>query len=134
MYYRDQKRKLKINCERTYMCDLHPTTAVCCGAHAALRYGASRRAHDLCRALDVNAHGTRMRNRVIAHARVCFICMAPHCGCVWCGCGDADHAAHMRLRLVLSRMSLLWRAVQVVIISRCKGACAYAWVRCRYGV
>ena len=31
-------------------------------------------------------------------------------------------------------MSLLWRAVQVDLIARRKGVCAYAWVRCRYGV
>ena len=53
-----------------YMCNLHPTTAVRCGAHAALRYAASRCAHDLRRALDVNTNGTRMHNRVIVYARV----------------------------------------------------------------
>ena len=98
----------------------------------------ARRAHDLHRTLDVNENWTRMRNRAIGHARVCVIrmCayMAPHCGCVWCGRRDADYAAHIRLRLVLSRMSLLWRAVQVDLIARRKGVCAYAWVRCRYGV
>ena len=98
----------------------------------------ARRAHDLHRALDVNGNRTRMCNRAIVYARVCVIrmCayMAPHCGCVWCGRRDADYAAHMRLRLVLSRMSLLWRAVQVDVIARRKGVCAYAWVRCRYGV
>ena len=97
-----------------------------------------RRAHDLRRALDVNENWTRMHNRAIVHARVCIIrmCayMAPHCGCVWCRRRDADYAAHMRLRLVLSRMSLLWRAVQVDVIARRKGVCAYAGVRCRYGV
>ena len=75
----------------------------------------ARRAHDLHRALDVNGNLTRMRNRAIVHARVCVIhmCayMAPHCECAWCGRRDADYAAHMRLRSVLSRMSLLWRAV-----------------------
>ena len=75
----------------------------------------ARRAHDLHRALDVNGNWTRMRNRAIVYARVCVIrmCayMAPHCECVWCGRRDADYAAHMRLRSVLSRMSLLWRAV-----------------------
>ena len=77
----------------------------------------ARRAHDLRRALDANANGTRMHNRVIVYVRVCIICtyayVAPHCGCVWCGRRDADYAAHMRLRLVLWRMSLLWRAVHV---------------------
>ena len=100
--------------------------------------GMAHRAHDLRRALDVNANGTRMHNRVIVYARVRIICtyayMAPHCGCVWCGRRDADYAAQMRLRLVLSRMSLLWRAVQVDVIMRRKGVCTYAWVRCRYGV
>ena len=96
----------------------------------------ARRAHDLCRALDVNENWTRMHNRAIVYARVCVIrmCpyMAPHCECVWCGRRDADYAAHMRLRLVLSRMSLLWRAVQVDLVARRKGVCAYVWVRCRY--
>ena len=77
----------------------------------------ARRARDLRRALDVNAKGTRMRNRVIVYVHVYNIStyahMAPHCGCVWCGRRDADYAAHMRLRLVLWRMSLLWRAVHV---------------------
>ena len=79
----------------------------------------ARGAHDLRRALDVNGNWNRARNRAFAHARVCFICMymcahmAPHCGCVWCGRQDADYAAHMRLQLVLQRMSLLWRAVHV---------------------
>ena len=41
---------------------------------------------------------------------------------------------YMRLRLVSSRMSLLWRAIQVDLIARRKGVCAYAWVRCRYEV
>ena len=70
-------------------------------------------AHDLRRALDVNANGTCMHNRVIVHARVCIICT---CGCAWCGRLDADYEAHRRLQLVLSRMSLLWRAVQVDVI------------------
>ena len=92
----------------------------------------ARGAHDLRRALDVNENWKRMRNRAIAHARVCVICMymctymAPHCGRVWCGRRDADYAAHMRLRLVLSRMSLLWRVVQVDVITQRKGVCAYA--------
>ena len=102
----------------------------------------ARRAHDLRRALDVNANGTRMHNRAIVYARVYIICtyaymaMSPHahCGCVWCGRRDADYAAHMQLRLVLSRMSLLWRAVQVDVITRRTGVCTYAWVRCSYGV
>ena len=54
----------------------------------------ARRAHDLRRALDANGNGTRMRNRVIVYVRVCIIytCtyMAPLCGCVWCGCRDAE--------------------------------------------
>ena len=77
----------------------------------------AHRAHDLRRALDVNENWRRMHNRAIVYARVRVIrmCayMAPHCGCVWCGRRDADYAAHMRLRLVLSRMSLLWRAVHL---------------------
>ena len=89
----------------------------------------ARRAHDLHRALDANGNRTRMRNRAIVYARVCVIrmCtyMAPHCGCVWCGRRDADYAAHIRLRLVLSRMKLLWRAVHVDVITRRrrKGVC-----------
>ena len=77
----------------------------------------ARRAHEFRRALNANENWMRMHNRAIvyAYARVSVIrmCarMAPHCGCVWCGRRDADYAAHMRLRLVLSRMSLLWRAV-----------------------
>ena len=124
------------------MCKLHPAQLPRCGTHAASRYGTpltmARRAHALHRALDVHGNRTRMRNRAIVCARVCVIrmCayMAPHCGCVWCGRQDANYAAHMRLRLVLSRMGLLWRAVQVDLIARRKGVCAYAWVRCRYGV
>ena len=86
-------------------------------AHRAAKDG-SRRAHDLRRALDVNENWTRMRNRAIVYARNCVIHMCAYTwrrivGCVWCGRRDADYAAHMRLRLVLSRMSLLWRAVQV---------------------
>ena len=71
------------------------------------------------RTLDVNANGTRMRNRVTVYVRVYSICTyayayrAPHCGCDWCGRRDADYAVHMLLRLVLSRMSLLWSAVHV---------------------
>ena len=64
----------------------------------------ARRAHDLRRALDVNANGTRMHNRVIVYACVCIMCMctymAPHYGRAWCGRRDADYAAHMRLWLV----------------------------------
>ena len=81
----------------------------------ALPLAMVRRAHDLHRALDVNGNEGRMQNRAIVYARVCVIrmCayMAPHCECVWCGRRDADYAAHMRLRSVLSLMSLLWRAV-----------------------
>ena len=125
-----------------HMCKLHPTTALrrACGI-AVWRIAPltmASRAHDLRRALDANANLTRMHNRAIVYARVCVIrmcaCMAPHCDCVWCGRWDAGYAAHMRLRLVLSRMSLLWRAVKVDLIARRKGVCAYAWVRCRYGV
>ena len=104
----------------------------------------AHRANELHRALDANGNWTRMRNRVIVYARVCMICacacMAPHCGCVWCGRRDAGYAAHMRLRLamVLSRASWLWpwRAVKVDVITRRKGAraCACAWVRHRSGV
>ena len=66
------------------------------------------------RALHANAIGTRVRHCVRArvyymHVRVHGV----HCGCVWCGRRDADCPEHMRLRLVLYRMSLLWRAVQV---------------------
>ena len=86
-----------------------------------------RGANDLRCALDVNENRTRMHNRAIVYARVCVIrmCayMAPHCGCVWCGRRDADYAVHMRLRLVLSRMSLLWRAVLVDVITWRKGVC-----------
>ena len=32
----------------------------------------ARRPHDLRRALDVNANGTRMRNRVVVYVRVCI--------------------------------------------------------------
>ena len=121
------------------MCKLHPTTALRM-RHRGMPHAApapltmARGAHDLRRALDVNENWKRMRNRAIAHARVCvirmYMCayMARHCGCVRCGRQDADYAAHMRLRLVLSRMSLLWRAVQVDLIARRKGVCAYAWV------
>ena len=91
----------------------------------------ARRAHDLRHAVDVNENRMRMHNRAIVYARVCIVrmCayMAPHCGCVCYGRRDADDAGHMRL-------SLLWRAVQVDVITRPKGVCAYAWVRCRYGV
>ena len=34
----------------------------------------ARRAHDLRRALDANANGTRMRNRVIVYVHVCITC------------------------------------------------------------
>ena len=34
--------------------------------------------------------------------------MAPHCGRVWCGRRDADHAAHMRLRLVYDSTHDRW--------------------------
>jgi hypothetical protein len=74
----------------------------------------ARRAHDLHRALDVNENRTRMRNRAIARARVCVI----QCARTWRrianvsgAAAGTDYAAHMRLRSVLSRMSLLWRAV-----------------------
>ena len=119
------------------MCKLHPTTC-CIAIWRVAPLTMARRTHDLRRALDVNGNWTHMQNRAIVYARVCVIrmCayMAPHCGCVWCGRRDADYAAHMQLRLVLLRMSLLWRAVQVGLIARRKGVCTYARVRCRYAV
>ena len=77
----------------------------------------ARRTHDLRRALDGNANGTRMRNRAIVHVHVYYMhvrvrgaalrmCLVPPPGC-------RDYAAHIRLRLVLWRMGLLWRAVHV---------------------
>ena len=83
----------------TYMYDLHATTATRDNAHAASRYGTLRR----CRwRADVHANGTRMHNRgVCAFARVYYMYMAPHCGCVRCGRQDADYAAQVRLQLVL---------------------------------
>ena len=75
-----------------------------------------RRAHDLHRALDVNGNRTRMRNRARVCARVCVHVI--QCARTWRrianvpgAAAGADYAAHMRLRSVLSRMSLLWRAV-----------------------
>ena len=89
----------------------------------------ARRGHDLRRALDVNENWTRMHNSAIVYACVCVIRM-----CIADVSGAAAGMQMMRLRLVLSRMSLLWRAVQVDLIARRKGVCAYAWVRCHYGV
>ena len=77
----------------------------------------ARRAHDLRRALDANANGTRLRNRVCArvyynymHVRMLGaalrMCLVRPPGC-------RDYAAHIRLRLLLWRRSLLWRAVHV---------------------
>ena len=67
------------------------------------------------RALDV--YICKWNACAIVYVHVYIICMyaymAPHCRCVWCGFRDADYPAHMRLRLVLWRMSLLWRAVHV---------------------
>ena len=106
----------------------------------------ARRAHDLRRAVDANANGTRMRNRAILyvhymHVRVrgaaLGMCLVRPPGC-------RDYAAHIRLQLVLWRMSLLGRAcvctgpivIQVDVITRQKGVytMSYARVRCRYGV
>ena len=76
----------------------------------------ARRAHDSHRALDVNGNRTRMRNRARVCARVCVHVI--QCARTWRrianvpgAAAGTDYAAHMRLRLVLSRMSLLWRAV-----------------------
>ena len=76
----------------------------------------ARRAHDSHRALDVNGNRTRMRNRACVCARVCVHVI--QCARTWRRIANVpgaaagkDYAAHMRLRLVLSRMSLLWRAV-----------------------
>ena len=77
----------------------------------------ARHAHDFRRALDANANGTRMRNCVIAYVHVCIMhvrvrgaalgmCLVQPPGC-------RDYAAHIRLWLVLWRMSLSWRAVHV---------------------
>ena len=87
----------------------------------------ARRARDSRRALDVNGNCTRMQNRAIVYAHACVLytyvrvhgaalrmCLVRPPGCRLCGA----YAAHMRLRLVLSRMSLLWRAVQVDLIAR----------------
>ena len=66
-------------------------------------------------ALDANANGTRMHNRVCArvyymhvyvHGAALRMCLVRPPGC-------RDYAAHIRVRLVLWRMSLLWRAVHV---------------------
>ena len=110
-----------------------------------------RRAHDLHRALDVNGNRKRMRNRAIVqscvrafvlynvrvHAAALRMCLARPPGC-------RDYAARIRLRLVLWRMSLLWRAVHVhgpysytgcnKCYTRRKGVCTYTRVRCRYEV
>ena len=81
-----------------------------------------------------NAHAQSC-NRVCAclcytyvrvHGAALQMCLVRPPGCRLCGA--------YRLRLVLSCMSLLWRAVQVDVMTRRKGVCAYAWVRCRYGV
>ena len=52
----------------------------------------ARRAHDLRRALDVNANGTRMHNRVCArvydvyvHGAALWMCLVRPPGCRLCG-------------------------------------------------
>ena len=100
----------------------------------------ARRAHDLRRALDVNANGTRMHNRAIVYAIV-QSCVLYARARTWRRIADVSGAAAgMRIMRRICGcgwgMSLLWRAVQVGLLAWRKGVCAYAWVRyrCRYGV
>ena len=57
----------------------------------------ARGAHDLRRALDVNENWKRMRNRAIAHARVCVIRMYMFvlyaCARTWRRIADVSGAA-----------------------------------------
>ena len=81
----------------------------------------ARRAHDLRCALDANVNGTRMHNRMhnlrIAYVRVYYMYVRARGAALGMSLvrlpGCRDYVAHMRLRLVLWRMSLLWRAGHV---------------------
>ena len=80
------------------------------------------------------------------HARVCIICtcacVAPHCGCVWCGRrGDAEIMRRIfgcgwcygaGACCGVQCMCTGPIAIQVDVITRRKGVCTYAQVRCRY--
>ena len=117
-------------------CMLHCDIARCAANDGTLRAWFALRPRCECK---LDAH-TQSCNHVCAC--VCYTYVHVHGAalrrCVWCSRQDADYAAHMRLQLVLLRMSLqyrlTWHAVQVDVIAQRKGVCAYAWVRCRYGV
>ena len=105
--------------------------------------------HDLRRALDANANGTRMHNRVIVYVRVYIyymyvrvhgaelrMCLVRPPGRRLCGAYAVAVGVIARELVVACSACARALKLQVDVITRRKGSgvCTYAWVRCSYGV
>ena len=87
---------------------------------APLAMETARRAQNLFLALDANANGTRMRNRVVVYVRVCIICTCAYVALLW-GCAGA--AAGMQRLCGAYSVAVGIMAQELVVAC---GACARA--------
>ena len=95
------------------------------------------------RTLDVNANGTRMRNRVCArvyyiyvhaHGAALRMCLVRPPGCRLSG-AYAVAVGVITHELVVACSACTWALyLRVDVIARRKGVSTYAWVRCCYGI